>query len=85
MDEAAFKEKLGELLVEIHKFPQLEEKKVSRVMGPTVHNDQLRRSLASLQDSLDYLRVTVKYLAFDLEATKRENRMLRSILESDDV
>lgn len=81
MDEAAFKEKLGELLVEIHKFPQLEQQKVDQLVGPVVQNDQLRRSLESLQDSLDYLRLTVKYLAFDLEATKRENRMLRSMLE----
>ncbi len=82
MDEAAFKEKLSELLVEIHKFPQIEQQKVDQVVAPgTVKNDRLRKSLESLQDSLDYLRLTVKYLAFDLEATKRENRLLRNMLE----
>lgn len=34
-----------------------------------------------IQDSLDDLRVSVKYLSFDLEATQRENAQLRKMLE----
>jgi len=30
---------------------------------------------------LDYLRVCIKYQAFDLEATRRENAYLRKLLE----
>ena len=30
---------------------------------------------------LDYLRLRVKYLTFDLEATRRENQYLRRMLE----
>jgi hypothetical protein len=34
-----------------------------------------------LQEALDYLRLSVKYLVFDLEATRRENNYLRRIIE----
>ena len=37
--------------------------------------------LKHIRDSLDYLRVTVKYLIFDLEVTQRERECLRKLLE----
>lgn len=37
---------------------------------------------ASLEEALDYLRLQVKYLMFDLEATRRENGYLRRMLET---
>ncbi len=42
---------------------------------------KLSESLTKLQQSLDYLRVMVKYQLFDLEATRRENAQLRKMLE----
>jgi len=42
---------------------------------------KLTQSLTKLQQSLDYLRVMVKYQLFDLEATRRENAQLRKMLE----
>ena len=44
---------------------------------------KLGESLTKLQQSLDYLRVMVKYQLFDLEATRRENAQLRKMLEED--
>jgi len=41
----------------------------------------IRRHLFELRDALDSLRLSVKYLAFDLEATRRENETLRKELE----
>ena len=38
-------------------------------------------AIAELQESLDYLRLSVKYLVFDLEATRRENAYLRRLVE----
>ncbi len=35
----------------------------------------------SLEQSLEHLRMQVKYLLFDLEATRRENRYLREMLQ----
>jgi hypothetical protein len=41
----------------------------------------LQKTVDRLQESLDYLRVCVKYQKFDLEATRRENEYLRKLLE----
>ena len=82
MDEMAFQEQISELLVEIQRFPELEKKKYDDVCsGASTRHEKLRKSVASLQNSLDYLRLSIKYLTFDLEATKRENRVLRRMLE----
>ena len=40
----------------------------------------VEESVAKLQNSLDYLRLSVKYMVFDLEATRRENVYLRNWL-----
>ena len=37
--------------------------------------------MAAVEESLDRLRLAIKYLVFDLEATKRENRLLRELLD----
>ena len=36
----------------------------------------------SAEDSMSHLRLQIKYLIFDLEATRRENRYLRQMLEN---
>ena len=40
----------------------------------------IRSSLSELLNSLDDLRFTIKYLVFDLEATRRENEYLIQLL-----
>lgn len=45
-------------------------------------HEKMRKTLADLQDSLDHLRLSVKYLVFDLEATRRENQYLRRLIEA---
>jgi phage shock protein A len=42
--------------------------------------EKLKRTVGTLQESLDHLRLSVKYLVFDLEATRRENQYLRKLL-----
>jgi len=37
--------------------------------------------VSGLQESIDFLRLSIKYLLFDLEATRRENTYLRKMLE----
>jgi len=44
-------------------------------------HERLRQTVSSLQESLDYLRLSIKYLVFDLEATRRENGYLRKMLK----
>jgi hypothetical protein len=48
------------------------------------NHKQLQKSVDSLQESLDYLRICIKYQLFDLEATRRENKELRKLLGESD-
>jgi len=83
MDEAAFQTKLTELMGEISTLPASEREKLTSLAKETQdRHAQLKKSITSLQDSLDWLRLSVKYLVFDLEATRRENQYLRQMLES---
>jgi hypothetical protein len=41
----------------------------------------MKKTIVDLQRSLDELRLSVKYLVFDLEATRRENACLKRLLE----
>ena len=42
---------------------------------------ELEESRVELQNSVDTLRVHVKYLLFDVEASRRESAHLRKLLE----
>jgi hypothetical protein len=46
-------------------------------------HDQIKKSVNAIQDSIDFLRLGIKYMLFDLEATRRENAYLRKMLEQD--
>ena len=82
MDESTFQNKLAELMDEISSLPKTERDKLTALAAQTKQRHQkLRKTVNDLQESLDYLRVAIKYLVFDLEATRRENRYLRQMLE----
>lgn len=81
MDEAALREKVGQLLSEVHRLPPLEEgTPAGMVAGAERSMSAMKREMLALDDSLDHIRLAIKYLVFDLEATKRENRLLREML-----
>lgn len=48
------------------------------------HGEYMRNVITQLQESISMLRLNVKYLVFDLEATRRENAYLRKLLASQD-
>jgi len=82
MNEQEFQHKLAELMVEISTLPSTERDKLQQLAEETrQRHERLRKTVSSLQESLDYLRLSIKYLVFDLEATKRENGYLRRMLE----
>jgi hypothetical protein len=82
MDEVIFQDKLNELVKEIGAVPDPQRAKLISLAKQTQNcHEQLKKSVDSLQESLDYLRVSIKYLLFDLEATRRENKYLRKMLE----
>lgn len=82
MNEAFFGKKLNELVNEIGAMPNSQQKKLILLTKKTRETQkQLKKSVHNLQESLDYLRVSIKYLLFDLEATRRENAYLKKLLE----
>lgn len=84
MDEKAFQTKLTELMGEISTLPKAEREKLEDMAQKTkARHQKLKKTVGDLQESLDYLRLSIKYLVFDLEATRRENRYLRKMLEED--
>ena len=84
MDERGFQTKLNELLQEIGSLPESERAKLESLAQETKErHEKLKKTVGGLQDSIDYLRLSIKYLLFDLEATRRENNYLRKILEEE--
>ena len=82
MDEKVFQVKLTELVHEIGTLPDEERAKLEALAVETrQRHEKLKATVSSLQDSIDYLRLSIKYLLFDLEATRRENSYLRKMLE----
>lgn len=79
MDEFEVKEKLAELQ---------EALKSSAYVGSGYTSDAARLDNVSpmdgnsIEDYFDQLRLQLKYVLFDLEASRRENRYLRQMLET---
>jgi len=82
MDDAKFEVKLNELLKEFGGATDPQCVKLAMLAKEAgEHQKALEKSVSSLQESLDYLRICIKYQLFDLEATRRENEYLRKLLE----
>ena len=84
MDEATFQKKLAELVAQIENLPADERERLRELAAETKQrHEDIKRSVSTLQDNIDFLRMGIKYLLFDLEATRRENGQLRKMLERD--
>lgn len=82
MGEQEFQSKLDELVVNIGAMPESDREQLLKLAGETRdRHERMRKTITDLQDSLDYLRLSVKYLVFDLEATRRENQYLRKLID----
>jgi hypothetical protein len=82
MNENDFQNKLSELISQIDTLPENERDALTKLAAETkARHDKVKKTIADLQDSIDYLRLSIKYLVFDLEATRRENAHLRKLLE----
>ena len=83
MDETNLESKLNELVKEFGDAVDPKHKKLANLAKDAqASRKKLEKSIDSLQESLDYLRVCIKYQLFDLEATRRENAYLRKLLEN---
>ena len=86
MDETKLEEKLNELVKELGGMVDPQNKKLEILAKQAKDSSkQLQKSVNKLQETLDYLRVCIKYQRFDLEATRRENKYLRRMLEEKDA
>ncbi len=82
MQEADFQAKMTQLMGEIETLPAAERARLEQLAAETrQRHEKLKQTMATLQDSLDHLRLSIKYLVFDLEATRRENSYLKKMLE----
>ena len=82
MDEPTFQKKLSELVEEIGTLPKEEREKLEVLANETKkRHKELKKTVGNLHESIDFLRVSIKYLLFDLESTRRENGYLRKMLE----
>ncbi len=85
MDEASLEEKLNELVKEFGGMNNPQYRKLAILARQAQANhEKLQQSVGRLQESLDYLRICIKYQLLDLEATRRENAYLRKLLEERD-
>lgn len=85
MDNATFQARLAELMKEISVLPKADQNKLTKIAQETrERHTKLQQTVHNLQESLDYLRLSIKYLVFDLEATRRENTYLRKMINQDD-
>lgn len=82
MDERDFQQKLGDLIQQIGGLAPDQKDALSRLAAETKdRHARMKQTVGELQESLDYLRLSIKYVLFDLEATRRENQYLRKLLE----
>ncbi len=82
MDQSAFEGQLNELVNELDGIPGPNKQKLINLAKHTSKcHKELKKNIACLQESLDFLRVSVKYLVFDIEATRRENVALKKLLK----
>ncbi|QOI99235.1 MAG: hypothetical protein HRU70_01510 [Phycisphaeraceae bacterium] len=82
MNEHDFQKKLNELLTQINTLPESERGPLEALAQETkARHESMKKTIGDLQESLDYLRLSIKYLVFDLEATRRENEYLRKLIE----
>lgn len=81
MDEHTFQKKMAELIQRIQDLPGAKPGNREPEGTEAAAETGLQGPLGELQESLDYLRLSVKYLVFDLEATRRENAYLRRLVE----
>jgi hypothetical protein len=83
MFESNFEKKFQELLNNVD-LPQPQREKLFLLARRSRENhEKLQTQFNNLQQSLDYLRLGIKYLIFDLEATRRENQALREKLNQE--
>ncbi len=80
VDDKLIEKKIDEIVSQFCTVPNVKSSKRGK-LGIPRFNKSRTLNVDAVQDSLEYLRISVKYILFDLEATRRENKYLREILD----
>jgi|TARA_B110000116_G_C16562225_1_gene458067 hypothetical protein len=82
MNERNIEERMCRLIEKLQALPvEHRESLEDLCKGEIDERSSVEESVAKLHNSFDYLRLSVKYMVFDLEATRRENVYLRKLVE----
>ena len=73
---------INELVAAVGQLPRESREAIAPVLGRVVESTRRRRRILTLvQEAISQLRLDMKYLVFDLEATRRERDDYRRQLE----
>ena len=82
MNERMIEERVCRLIDQLQLLPKKHRDQLEKLcQNDGAQQSKIEESVSKLQNSLDYLRLSVKYMVFDLEATRRENIYLRKLVE----
>ena len=85
MKEPSLEDKLKELVKEVGGMAEPQSTNLAALAKQAQDNrKKLEKSVNTLQESLDYLRLSTKSQLIDLEATRRENAYLPKLLGGED-
>lgn len=77
---------LNDLITAIGDLPEEHRKSLEQPLNRVVEYTRRRRRILNLiQEALSQLRMDMKYLMFDLEATRRERDTYKNALENDEL
>lgn len=84
MSDQSIQQGVYQLLTDVGALPEADRLRLeSLAQKAREQHHELKLAVSGLNESVDYLRLSIKYLLFDLEATRRENAELRRMLEQD--
>lgn len=83
MKDDEFQKRLEAIIKTADSLPgEMRDKMLQIIEETRKRHQKIKDNGKIIQDSVDHLRVSVKYLVFDLEATRRENEILRRRLRN---
>ena len=78
-------QKITELVTQIKCMPEPQRSRLLKLANETQsRHNELKTTFSRLHEGVDNLRLNIKYLLFDLEATRRENTQLKNLLKGRD-
>ncbi len=84
MGDQSIQQGVYQLLTDVGALPEADRLRLENLAKKAQEQHQeLKLAVSGLNESVDFLRLSIKYLLFDLEATRRENAELRRMLEQE--